>query len=155
MYRRVNAALGDRLGGYERDYQPAVRWPFVQGVLPRSASGRITLPPEHVGWVREQAQTTRDRLRAGGATVHGDLDALVPAPDAGRALPELDEAAVARAAIETLANLAAFAHRRDQRRRRAGGATTPSPTTPPTRGAALTRGRRLAARAARRLGLRR
>ena len=105
VYRRVNVALGDRLPHYERAYQPTVRWPFVKGVLPRSASARIPLPPEHLPWVSEvaeqQAAWLRDNVR-----VHGDLADLVPGPDSAVPLPEISEADVAAAAVETLANYA-------------------------------------------------
>ena len=41
-----------------------------------------------------------------GYTFHGDPDALVAPEDSGRPLPELDEAEVAAASIDTLANFA-------------------------------------------------
>ena len=104
VYRRVNAALGDRLKKYERDYQPAVRWPFVKGALPRGRGSRIPLPPEHLDWVAETASSHVAYLESSGIRVHGDLSLLVPGPDAAAPLPPLDEAAVASAAIETLAN---------------------------------------------------
>ncbi len=153
VYRRLNVALGDRLPGYDRDYQPAVRWPLVKGVLPRSASTRIVLPSEHVDWVREQAVATRETLRASGVRVHGDLDALVPGPEAGRDLPAPDEAAVAQAAVETLANFAVSQHRSARRRRAVRGRAARTTTA---RGPRL---RRLlpqvARRAARRVSARR
>ena len=78
MFRRVNAALGDRLPDYKRDYTDAVRWPFAHGVLARSASPKLTLPPEHLGWVQDLARRTVATIRDRGYAVHGDLDALVP-----------------------------------------------------------------------------
>lgn len=122
VYRRVNAALGDRLGRYEKDYQPGLRWPLVQGVLPRSASARITLPPEHLTWVTEATEEGFEFLKAHEVRVHGDLASLMPAEADAAPLPDLDEAAVARAAVETLANLAVFTLERQRRsRRKAGG----------------------------------
>jgi hypothetical protein len=112
VYRRVNLALGDRLSHYERQYQPGVRWPFVQAVLPRDASARIPLPPEHLPWVRAVASEHRDFLRGGKIRVHGDVDALVPDPTAARELPALEDSDIAQAAVQTLANLAVFAARR-------------------------------------------
>lgn len=127
VYRRTNAALGDRLPRYERDYQPGVRWPLVQGVLPRSASARIPLPTEHLGWVTEVAARHRDHLASGSIRVHGDLDSLVPSAADARPLPELTDAAVADAAVEALANLAVFALRRQR------GRATPAPASLPRR----------------------
>jgi hypothetical protein len=110
VYRRVNVALGDRLPHYEKAYQPTVRWPFVKGVLPRSASARIPLPPEYLPWVsdvaEQQATWLRDNVR-----VHGNVADLVPGPDSAAPLPELSEADVAAAAVETLANFAVQTYR--------------------------------------------
>jgi hypothetical protein len=111
VYRRLNAALGRRLPDLERDYQPAVRRILLHGVLARGASDRITLPPEHVAWVREEAQRQRQGILDAGYVVHGAIDRLVPSEDVGRPLPELDEADVARAAVATLANFAVQQHR--------------------------------------------
>lgn len=116
VYRRVNAALGSRLKDYENVYQPAVRWPFIKGVLAKGASARIPLPPEALGWVTERAEQQVEWLRDSGIRVHGELADLVPGPDAASPLPEIDEADVAAAAIDTLANLAV--HQRPRRRRR-------------------------------------
>ncbi len=110
VYRRVNVALGDRLRHYERAYQPAVRWPLVRGVLPRSASARIPLPPEHLPWVTEVAETQAAWLHE-NVRVHGDVQDLVPDADAAAPLPELSEADVAAAAVETLTNFAVQVHR--------------------------------------------
>ena len=123
VYRRVNAALGDRLGRYEKDYQPGLRWPLVQGVLPRGASGRITLPPEHLPWVAEATQEGLAFIRAHDVRVHGDLDSLLPDETDAAPLPDLDEAAVARAAVDTLANFAVFTLGRQRRSRRQAGGT--------------------------------
>ena len=110
VYRRVNVALGDRLPHYDRAYQPTVRWPFVKGVLPRKASDRIPLPPEHLSWVVEEAEQQAAWLR-GHVRVHGELAELVPTAEATSPLPELAEADVAAAAVETLANFAVQTYR--------------------------------------------
>jgi hypothetical protein len=125
VYRRVNVSLGrDRLPRYERDYQPGLRWPLVQGVLPRSASARIPLPADQLDWVADIAREHVAWLRGSGIRVHGQLDRLVPtARDVGE-LPVLDEAAVGQAAIDTLANFAEFTWRRHQR------VTTAAPARP-------------------------
>lgn len=108
VFRRVNAALGDRLPDYQKDYTEAVRWPFAHGVLARSASPRLTLPPEHLGWVQEHARGTVAAVRERGHPVHGDLDALVPDEASARPLPPYDDAALAEASITALANYAAY-----------------------------------------------
>ncbi|WP_183095547.1 hypothetical protein [Nocardioides stalactiti] len=107
VFRRVNLALGDRLPDYKRDYSEAVRWPFAHGVLARSASPKLTLPPEHLGWVQKYAETAVATIRDRGYRVHGDLDALVPTDESARPLPTFDEAAVAEASITALANYVA------------------------------------------------
>ena len=119
VLRRLNETLGDRLPDYEKDFVPAVRNLLVRGVLPREASARITLPPEHLGWVRELAEVQLEALRAGGYRLHGDPDLLLPGSDAAHPVPELDEAQVAAAAVETLAAFATRVHER--RRRRSAG----------------------------------
>ncbi len=120
VYRRLNEVLGDRLPRYEQAYQPAVRWPLIRGALPRGASARIPLPPEHLPWVVETAEEQARWLRESGIRVHGEPADLVPDPDAAAPLPEVDEAEVAAAAVATLANFAVHTHR--QRRRTTGGA---------------------------------
>jgi hypothetical protein len=112
VFRRVNAVLGDRLPDYKRDYTDAVRWPFAHGVLARSASPKLTLPPDHLGWVQDVARRTVATVRDRGYPVHGDLDALVPDEASARPLPPYDEAAVAEASITALANYAASGARR-------------------------------------------
>jgi hypothetical protein len=107
VFRRVNAALAEPLQGYSEAYARAVRWPFAQGVLAQLASPRITLPPEHLGWVQEQARAAVAQVRSGAHPVRGDLDRLVPADDAARPMPTFDEAEVADAAISALARYAA------------------------------------------------
>ncbi len=116
VYRRLNLALGSRLRNYEGAYQPSVRWPLVKGVLPRGASTRIPLPPEHLPWVRDVAHEHVAWLQESGLRVHGDLPDLVPDDAAAAPLPELDEADVAQAAVDTLANFA-VQRRREQRGR--------------------------------------
>ncbi|MFC6287505.1 hypothetical protein ACFP3Q_12430 [Nocardioides sp. GCM10027113] len=114
VYRRVNAALDGRLRNYERAYQPAVRWPLVKGVLPRGASARIPLPPEHLPWVQETAEAHVAFLEGSGIRVHGDAKDLLPGPDLAAPLPEVSEEQVAAAAVEALASFAVHAHRRDR-----------------------------------------
>jgi len=116
VLRRLNETLGERLPDYEKDYVPGVRNVLVRGVLPREASARIMLPPDQLGWVRELAEVQLEALRAGGYRLHGDTDLLLPGEDAARALPELDDAEVAAAAIETLAAFATRVHERRRRR---------------------------------------
>ena len=138
VYRRVNVALGDRLPRYERDYQPGLRWPLVQGVLPRRASERIPLPPEELEWVADVARQHVAWLAGSGIRVHGDLAALLPAEQDIAPLPALSEADVAQAAIDTIANFAVFARRRNERALAAQG-SSPRGATPARRVEALAR----------------
>ena len=114
VYRRVNLALGGRLPDYEAAYQPAVRWPLVKGVLPRSASARIPLPLEHLPWVVEAAEAQAQWLRESGIRVHGEPADLVPGEESAAPLPELDEAEVTAAAVATAANLVVHTHRQER-----------------------------------------
>lgn len=119
MLRRVNLALGDRLPDYEKEYMLAVRRILVRRAIPRGQPPRITLPPAHVAWVREIAEERIAAVHERGFTVHGDQTLLLPDPRVVAPLPELDEAAMASAAIETLANFAyaEFQDRRGKRRK--------------------------------------
>jgi len=126
VLRRLNVALGDRLTDYRSEYMPAIRSVLAKRALARGASARISLPPEHVDWVRTVAQQQRDTVRERGYVVHGDLDMLVPAPDAAKPLPELDQAEIAEAAVATLANFAVHEFETRQRRKRK------KPTSPPS-----------------------
>ena len=62
----------------------------------------------------ERAEAQVAWLRGSGIRVHGDLADLVPGPDA--AATEVDDAALAAAAVDTIANLAV--HQRPRKRRR-------------------------------------
>lgn len=113
VLRRLNVALGERLPDYRSDYVPAVRTPLAQGgVLARSASGRISLPPEHLPWVQAEGRRQLAELRAAGHALHGAVEGLVPGDDAGRELPPLDEAEIADAAVRSLATFAVKVHQR-------------------------------------------
>lgn len=140
VYRRANQALGDRLPRYDRDYQPGLRWPLVQGVLSRSASTRIPLPPSELEWVTHVARQHAAWIQDAQIRVHGDPSLLIPSESDTAELPPLDDEAVADAAIETLANFAVFAHTRTQRSTGAVARSEP-----------IARARRVAGRVLRRL----
>jgi hypothetical protein len=111
LFRRVNALLNDRLPSYVDDYRPAVRRPMLrQGVLKRSASARLQLPSEALGWVREQGEHDVAALRAGGHRLHGDPGLLVATDADGGTVPVAGDAELAGAAIKALAELALVAH---------------------------------------------
>jgi hypothetical protein len=103
VLRRLNVALENRLPDYEEEYAPAVRRVLAKQVLARGAGQRITLPPEHLDWVRELDQQRVEELVARGYQLHGDAKLLVTPADSGRPLPVLDERAVADVAVRTLA----------------------------------------------------
>ena len=111
VYRRLNGALTPEFDDYEADYYPGVRTPIVNGLLPREASARLPLPDEHLAWVIEESHRQVERLRTGGYRLHGDLELLLPGPDASGPMPEIDEAEVSQAAIAALARLFARSHR--------------------------------------------
>jgi hypothetical protein len=115
VLRRLNVTLGDRLSDYEREYSPAVRRVLVRQVLAREASARVAVPPSELAWVRELDEQRLGELTARGYSLHGDPGLLVTPADSGRTLPPLDEADVARAAVETLANLVVRNFRDDRR----------------------------------------
>lgn len=112
VYRRLNATLGDRLADYEKDYLFAVRYPIVRGALARSASAKLKLPPSELDWVAAEGRRQVDRIRAKGYRVYGDLDRLVAGSEAVGEIPELDEAEISTAAIETLANFTVWAQQK-------------------------------------------
>lgn len=112
VLRRLNLKLGQRASSYEGVYYPAIRLPLIRGVLPRSASARITLPPEHLDWVRELGTRQVAALKAAGYRLYGDVDRLVAGEDSAAELPALDEQQVTDAAFETLARALLRAHRR-------------------------------------------
>ncbi len=121
VYRRMNEALGERLPDYEKQYYPAVRLPLVTGVLPRKASARITLPPEHLPWVREAGLRQVEELTARGYRWYGDPHRLVAPEDAGRALPQLREEEVSAAAVAALATWAVRSFNRSRSGPRGSG----------------------------------
>jgi hypothetical protein len=111
LFRRVNALVSDRLPSYADDYRPAVRRPLLrQGVLKRSASARLELPSEALGWVRERGADDVAALRAGGHRLHGDPGLLVATDADGGEVPVAGDAELAGAAVEALAQLALAAH---------------------------------------------
>lgn len=111
VLRRVNVALGERLPDYERDYTPVVRKVLAREVLARGGSAPLTLPPEHLGWVRREDQARIEELRGSGCRLVGDPATLVAQEDAARPLPALDEAEIAQAAIRTLTDFTVRATR--------------------------------------------
>jgi hypothetical protein len=129
LLRRFNVALGPRLQDYEKEYMPAVRKVLIQQVMARGQKPRITLPPEHVDWIRTTTLQRLDTLRERGYTVHGDLDLLLPDEATVRPVPPVADAELAAAAVKTLADLSVVAHqaaeagrtRRQQRREQEAG----------------------------------
>jgi hypothetical protein len=118
VLRRLNISLGPRLRKIRTEYNPGVRRILAKGSLSRSSQQRVTLPPEHLGWVQEEMRRQVDAVRELGVQEHGDLDLLVPGDDAAAPLPEIDDAELARAAIDTLAAFATltFKQRRELER---------------------------------------
>jgi hypothetical protein len=111
LLRRVNALVKDRLPSYADDYRPAVRRPLLrQRVLTRSASARLELPPEALGWVRARGEQDVTALRAGGHRLHGDPGVLVATEGDCGDVPVAADAELAGVAVEALARLVVAAH---------------------------------------------
>jgi hypothetical protein len=106
LWRRVNQELEGQLPHFQHDYGRAIRFPFVRAVLPREASARITLPPEHLPWVEEYQEQAIAHLAAGGYVLHGDLGTMRPRPGVAAPLTPVSDAELAQAAIVTLSRLA-------------------------------------------------
>jgi hypothetical protein len=116
VLRRFNVALDGRLADYSEEYLPAVRTGLIRHAIARGASARITLPPEHAGWVHELSQQRLSRLHERGYTFHGDPSSLVPSPDSGTSMPAVSDAEIAQAAISTLATFAVRNFKEQQQR---------------------------------------
>lgn len=114
VLRRLNASLGPRLGNIRTEYNPGVRRILAKGALDRASQQRVTLPPEHLPWVQQEMRRQVRAVRELGVQERSDLDRLVPGADAAKPLPTIDDAELARVAIETLASFAtkAFKQRR-------------------------------------------
>lgn len=110
MLRRINVALGNRLRDYEREYMPAIRKVLVSRVIKRDASAKITVPPEHIDWVRETAEQWLKELHEAGHDLCGDVERLVPSRDSAAPLPPLDDAEMAARAVQTLTDFAVRIH---------------------------------------------
>lgn len=123
MLRRVNVALGKRLRDYEREYMPAIRKVLVSRVIKRDASAKITVPPEHIDWVRETAEQWVKELHACGYDLQGDVARLVPPRESAAPLPPLDDAEMAARAVQTLTDFAVRIHQ-DSRKGAKGGKGT-------------------------------
>lgn len=137
LLRRLNVALGDQLTDYESEYTPAVRRVLIGRVIARGASGRITLPPEHLDWVRALSVQRLDALRERGYTLHGDPSLLVPPSSAAQPLPRFSEQEMAEAAISTLAEFAIRVFRDEQRARGRSGASAVTPEVSSPSGAGV------------------
>ena len=110
MLRELNVALAER--GVPRPvYVEWVREAIVREVLAERPSMRpATVPPRRRAWVEAISQEWRDAIEASGVDVVGDLDDLAPVWPVERRWPNpdlADRAAVADAAIESLAHVLA------------------------------------------------
>ena len=84
LARRVAAMLGLMVTPPVRGaLMTRVLWPRLSAA-PGPAAG---VPEEHRGWLTGRANAMVRDLRRAGYPVHGDLEALVPPPDRGPALP--------------------------------------------------------------------
>ncbi|MBA2773974.1 MAG: hypothetical protein H0U36_08010 [Nocardioidaceae bacterium] len=81
---------------------------LAEGVLAGRADMRkIRAPDDLHAWMVERGTAMAEQLRLGGWTVAGDLDDLLPSaqPTGGTRPDDVDDAAVATVAVETVARL--------------------------------------------------
>jgi hypothetical protein len=129
VYRRLNVELTALRPGHRRRTFPAVRGLLASGVLKRGNSARVKVPPAAFEWVRAECERQLRDVLESGVVVHGSHDDLLPREEDFAPMPELSEAEVAQAAVETLA---AFASRtvmgsRPRRRQRGLGSRVRMP----------------------------
>lgn len=78
LLRRINQALPPDLSWWA--YERTIRRELIDVLARRPGAGpRITLPPDQLPWVTEQAKRMRTELADSGYRVTGDLDELQPA----------------------------------------------------------------------------
>jgi hypothetical protein len=115
VFRRINAALPAAFDEYSEAYRQLVRRPLTTGVLPTAASARLELPVSELAWVQERSREAVLAIRTSACQVLGELDTLVPTERRTSPYTPVDDADVARAAVETIARLAERARRRDRK----------------------------------------
>ncbi|GAB3785583.1 hypothetical protein [Nocardioides ungokensis] len=115
VFRRINAALPEAFDDYSEAYRQLVRRPLTTGVLPTEASARLELPVTELTWVQERSQEAVIEIRTSGCKVMGELDALIPTEERTSPYTPVDDADVARAAVETFARFAERARRRERK----------------------------------------
>jgi hypothetical protein len=109
LLRRVNAAIREAMGDDPALAQWTRRNIALDLLARRHDQQRFALRPADFAWVVERAEATVEALTASGYDVVGDLAELVPdAPPAPGPQPDdVDSAALADAAVQTIAGLAA------------------------------------------------
>lgn len=106
MLRRVNIALGDRLGEHPDAYKVGVREWLARGSLKQRRRTSIRLPEQYVDWCLNEARAQLDGLLALGVDLVGRPDDLLPAPDAPTGTSDVPDSAVSEVAVDTIADLA-------------------------------------------------
>jgi hypothetical protein len=152
LLRRVNLALGDRLPHPRAGYNRVAKDHLGDEVLATQKGVPLRLPSHLDEWARDASTRMIDQIRAGGYSVVGDLDELLPAePNSGRSADDTQpfgDAEVLEAAVDALASLLDQRHRDLQTigtlRREARRQPEPVDVEP---GSRLTAARRVAGRA--------
>lgn len=106
MLRRVNTLVPRDLS--RSQVQLMTKQILAEGVLAGRADMRkIRAPDDLHAWMVERGTAMAEQLRLGGWTVAGDLDDLLPSaqPTGGTRPDDVDDAAVATVAVETVARL--------------------------------------------------
>lgn len=82
LLRRVNLALGDRLPHPRAGYGPMGKRFLGESILATQRGTPPRLPPAMTDWCDRTADEWRKVIAAGGFHVVGDLDDLLPSPEA-------------------------------------------------------------------------
>lgn len=109
VLRRVNAAIGEDLPRVRGQYGRIPRELLPRDVLGVQPGEPAQLPARVRAWSEDRSRLTVQGLRTRGYDVAGDLDDLLPAPQAGSD-PPVTEGQVAAAATEALARMLVLRH---------------------------------------------
>ena len=79
LLRRLNRLTALAHGpGRVRDLARTLAATLDEPATPAHSATSLAPPPPSMGWAREQAASTTERIRRAGYAVHGELDALTP-----------------------------------------------------------------------------
>jgi hypothetical protein len=112
LLRRVNVALGERLPHPRAGFGRVGKRHLAQQVLAPMGGERPRLPTSMLPWCEEHTERLIADIEAADYDVVGSLDELRPDPMAtAGATPEVDDTAIAAAAVDVIADLLDQRHR--------------------------------------------